>query len=103
MARILIALILLLAAAARADLVASNDRGDVLRLMGGACSSPTVLALLKPEWRDKFKAGVAMVRGERFEACWIEPDDAPGTLVVFYSDGDMGEYSRAMFKETPGA
>lgn len=92
-------LLIFLVSSAHADLIVRNDRGDSLRLGGSACTNETVLALLKPEWRDKFKGGEAKVRGQRFDACWIEDG---GVVTVFYEDGDAAQYPLAAFKDEPG-
>lgn len=86
----------LAAGSALADLVAENGR-DSLRLAQAPCSNEKVLALIREEHRDKFKAAVANVAGQRYAACWADPGE--GAYVVIYEDGDLGVVPITAFVE----
>lgn len=82
------------------DLVLKNkDNGAELRLYETQCSHGETMALLKEEWRAKFKN--ARVRDERghilFYGCWILHDEE--TVVVFLQDGSHIGLSRSAFTD----
>jgi hypothetical protein len=67
------------------DLVARDkDAGAELRLMESACSHGGTLAILKEEWRAKFKNARMFVGKEMTYACWVEKD---GFAIVLLEDG----------------
>jgi hypothetical protein len=83
---------------ASADLMVRND-ANWLRLHEGPCTSEPVLAELKDEWREKFRAASAFVNGESFAACWIEQG---GQVFILFSDGDRAVVPLAAFKKDEG-
>lgn len=84
----IVALVLLVVCTfARADLVMHNNtKSASMRLQQTTCSNAETMAILKPEWRAKFKNmrietndGVVRMFG-----CWFQEDDA---IVVILQDG----------------
>jgi hypothetical protein len=100
MKRILIAAAMLAASIAMADLVATNPRGDELRLMPAACVNEAVLEQIKPEFRDKFQKAQASIGGKTFAGCWV--DTGEGAYIVFFSDGDRLILPVTAFINQPG-
>jgi hypothetical protein len=91
---------LLAASTAMADLVATNPRGDELRLMPAACVNEAVLEQIKPEFRDKFQKAQASIGGKTFAGCWV--DTGEGAYLVFFSDGDRLVAPVTAFVNSPG-
>jgi hypothetical protein len=81
------------------DLVASKGDATV-RLTQGECFD-VVLAILRPELRDRVKAAHATVGGKQYRACWMVRSD--GDIGLLYEDGDEGLVPRADLKREPGA
>jgi hypothetical protein len=100
MKRILIAAAMLAACTAMADLVATNTRGDELRLMPVACTNEAVLEQIKPEHRDKFQKAQASIGGKIFAGCWV--DTGEGAYLIFYADGDRSVMPVTVFVNRPG-
>jgi hypothetical protein len=100
MKRILIAAAMLAASTAMADLVATNTRGDELRLMPAPCTNEAVLDQIKPEHRDKFQKAQASIGGKTFAGCWV--DTGEGAYLVFFSDGDRLILPVTAFINQPG-
>jgi hypothetical protein len=68
------------------DMIARQGNNSV-RLANAPCTSELVLARLRPELRPRFKAALAEVEGQTFQACW----HAAGNVVhLLYEDGDQG-------------
>jgi hypothetical protein len=91
---------LLTAGPAFADLVATNQRGDELRLMPVACANEAVLEQIKPEHRDKFQKAQASIGGKTFAGCWV--DTGEGAYLIFYADGDRSVMPVTVFVNQPG-
>jgi hypothetical protein len=91
---------LLTAGPAFADLVATNQRGDELRLMPTACTNEAVLEQIKPEHRDKFQKAQASIGGKTFAGCWV--DTGEGAYLIFYADGDRSVAPVTIFTNQPG-
>jgi hypothetical protein len=91
---------LMAAGPAAADLVATNPRGDELRLMPVACTNEAVLDQIKPEHRDKFQKAQASIGGKTFAGCWV--DTGEGAYIVFFSDGDRLILPVTAFINQPG-
>jgi hypothetical protein len=100
MKRILIAAAMLAASTAMADLVATNTRGDELRLMPAPCTNEAVLDQIKPEHRDKFQKAQASIGGKTFAGCWV--DTGEGAYLIFYADGDRSVMPVTVFVNQPG-
>jgi hypothetical protein len=96
MRHILAAALLCASFSAGADLVAENGR-DSLRLAQAPCSNEKVLALIREEHRDKFKAAVANVAGQRYAACWADPGE--GYYITIFEDGEVSVLSITIFVE----
>jgi hypothetical protein len=101
MRRSILALILLLLAcpALAGELMMKNAEGLELRLYDAACSHGETLALLKPEWRPKFKnARIRNAKGHMVAyGCWIQ--DEEGVATVILSDGAMLELALSGFTD----
>lgn len=70
--------------------------GLAIRLFNTPCVSPAVLAQLKPEVREKFRAGNESDHGRPVELCWIQADET--TVYIVDADGDSGALPIAIFK-----
>jgi hypothetical protein len=90
----------LMCGSAWADLVATNPRGDELRLMPAACTNEAVLEQIKPEHRDKFQKAQASIGGKIFAGRWV--DTGEGAYLVFFSDGDRLILPVTAFINQPG-
>lgn len=101
MKRFLLIVVLLLAALpVMGELVAKNkDTGGTLRLQDSACSHAETLAILREEWRPKFKnARILNSKGFiEFYGCWIEHDG--DTAMVILQDGAALAIPLAAFKD----
>jgi hypothetical protein len=95
---IMLVLLFCLAQAAKADYVATNDAGDELRLMNGACDNEEVLAQLKPEYHSQFKRAQATISGKAYLGCWIAIPEEKAVYMQF-QNGQGQVFSEAMFKE----
>ena len=69
-----------------ADLVA-YDGTDVIRLSSDTCSNTAVLSRLKPQEQPHFLVANAVLRGQRYSACWAI---TPTAAYLVYEDGDEG-------------
>jgi hypothetical protein len=98
MRKLLCAALLCAASIAHADYVATNDAGDELRLMNGACDNEEVLAQLKPEYHSQFKRAQATVGGRAYLGCWIAIPEEKAVYMQF-QNGQGQVFSEAMFKE----
>lgn len=94
----LILIAALFALPVNAGYIARNG-SNWLRLGDGPCTNAAVIALLKEEWRDKFKAASARAQGQHFEACWIEHE---GLAMVLYEDGDKSIFPLDAFRTEVG-
>ena len=99
MKRLLLAA-LLAAGPAMADLVAKSGDNE-LRLLNTPCVNSAVLAHIRDEWRDKFKAATAQLGANYFNACWIDTEQ--GAYFIVYSDGDQNVIPVRAFIDQPGA
>lgn len=82
-----------------ADMVVRQGNNYV-RISDSPCVHGGTLAILMPEWRDKFKKAVAVINGKTWFACWILEDDGQG--YVLYEDGDENRLPMAAFKPDGG-
>lgn len=77
---------LALAPALAEDLVA-REGNDSVRLADAPCESQGILKLVEPNTHTEYKAAFAVVKGEKFVACWR----AMGNVAhLIYEDGDQG-------------
>lgn len=83
---ILAVLVSCVADKARADAEARQGN-DSVRLTEAPCTNAAVLALLKPEAVEHFRAASAVFNGQHFEACWRVSE---GVVFLVYEDGDQG-------------
>lgn len=102
MKRLLVAVILLLLAASAAggDMVMKNKaNGAELRLLDTSCSHAETLAVLKEEWRPKFKnARIRDAKGFiQFYGWWIAHDEE--TVIVVLQDGATMEFQASAFAD----
>lgn len=88
---------LVLASPAWADLVIRNkETGAELRLLETPCSHAGTLAVLKPEWRPKFK-NLRLTSGRDMHfGCWLEQGEV---AVLIFEDGSTGEAQLAAFRD----
>jgi hypothetical protein len=99
MRKFILAALLCAAGSAMADYVASNDAGDELRLMNGACDHQDILDQLKPEFHSQFKRAQATIGGAVVRGCWIEIEEEKAFYVQF-ENGQGNVFPMGMFKET---
>lgn len=81
------------------EAVLSNGR-NVIHLSQNQCTHAATLAMLKPEWRAKFKDARATIDGRLWSACWLLKDD--GTVHLVFEDGDETDVPMAVFRSDPG-
>lgn len=67
-----------------------------LRLFSTPCVAPAVLKQIKPELRERFRAGNETDHGRDLELCWVIAD--PETVFIVDEDGDSGAVPMAAFK-----
>jgi hypothetical protein len=77
----------------------TRNGNDVIRLQNRPCVHAGTLSRIKPDWRDKFRHGRALVEGKDFFLCWIVHGDA---VFVLYEDGDQGLIPLTDFKPDEG-
>jgi hypothetical protein len=82
------------------DLVATNAKGDEVRLMHSPCVHGGVLGLLPEALRPKFMKAQAVINGTFFYACWADPGG--GSYLILYEDGDARAISVTAFIDQPG-
>lgn len=88
----------LIVAPAQADAVYSGPAGYV-RLSDVPCAHGQVLALVKEDYRPKFRHGWMAYRGRQLALCWILDGDS---VFVVDQDGDSGRLPVAKFKRDDG-
>lgn len=98
MRTLICAALLLAAGSAMADLVASNDQGNELRLGYAACDHQEILDTIKPEYHGDFHKGVAILGGNVIKACWINIPEEKMVYVVYETGASMA-YPINIFKE----
>ena len=87
---VLAAVLLLLSVSTpvRADGVVRGPDGLMIVFKEAPCTSPDVLPLIKPEFRDEFKQGAIRFQGRGMAACWIVDPDSPDVVYVLGADGN---------------
>lgn len=93
-----LALTLALFVPAASAQVAMERGGDKIVLTMERCPD-NILALVKPQYQDRFKQALALIAGKPVGACWIVASDT--SVVVVYEDGDATELPMAAFKSSP--
>ena len=67
-----------------------------LRLFATPCVAPAILKQIKPELREKFRAGNETDHGRDLELCWVIADEA--NVFIVDEDGDSGSVPMSAFK-----
>jgi hypothetical protein len=83
------------------QLVMQDGSGNVVRLFDRACTHGGVLALIRPEYRDRFLTAEVTIDRRSIAACWIRDPD--GDVYVMLEDGRNGFFEGRGFSDEPGA
>jgi hypothetical protein len=82
------------------ELVATDRRGDVVRVSDRPCAIAEILSVTPPQYRERLRDASATVGGQRYRACWFVDGDSAHLV---YEDGDEGMVPLAAFKKDAGA
>lgn len=74
----------------------NKTSGAEVRLKDSACVVPEILEQLRDEYRDQFKAAVAVVNGKTFAGCWIEDE---GTALMIFDNGERLGLRMSVFSD----
>lgn len=81
----------------------SPDGAVTIVRMNSPCTDGKVLDIInrvvRPEFRDSFKAGASIYEGAPFALCWAE---VFGQVYIIFSDGGKGELPAAVFEAPQG-
>lgn len=83
---------------AHADLVARQGN-DSVRLTSEPCKNEAILNQIRPEYQDRFKAGIAEVNGKKYPMCWTAANE---DVFMLYEDGDKGRVPMIVFDKELG-
>lgn len=86
-----------LACPAHADLVARDGSTSVF-ITEKPCTHRSVLAQIKADFHELWRAGGATINGKAYMGCWAV---LKGTVFLIYEDGDVGQVPVADFKRAP--
>lgn len=95
----LIALLLLLAtvSAYAETRVFRFGNGNAVALADEPCHVPAIVAMVKPEYQQRFKAGASVINGKTLQLCWI---DFEGEVFVVDEEGTSGVVPGASREKT---
>ncbi len=82
-----------------ADAYVAKGGKDSVTITDGDCPAP-ILALINPEYHDKFKQAFATLNGRSFTGCWIVADAE--TVYVQLDDGNSVLVPVKAFKKSHG-
>jgi hypothetical protein len=68
----------------------------------GACTEEKVLKHIPEQYRHLFKAGEGTYDGPRYELCWSDAV-APGTVLMVWEDGGIGQLGKEVLRGGTGA
>lgn len=100
MRSLILAAAMLAAAPAMADLVASNGKGNEMRLEQAPCTNEAVLSYLKPEFHSQFKRGMALLANKPVAVCWIDTEQ--GAYWIVTEAGEAVALPITIFVDEPG-